>query len=53
MIVSDQVVPAIINATSVVSNDTKCATITPANLELRSMEAKTYRDWETDRKSVV
>lgn len=46
MIVSDQVIPAIINTTTVVSNDTKCATITPANLELRSMEAKRI-DWET------
>jgi len=46
MIVSDQAVSVINNVVPVVLNDTNNTPITPANLELRSMEAKRI-DWET------
>ena len=45
MIVSDQVVPAVINVSPVVLNDSHSATNTPANLELRSIEANRIA-WE-------
>ena len=46
MIVSEQVVPAVINVSSVVLNDNATPVVGAANLELRSMEAKRI-DWET------
>jgi len=46
MIVSDQVIPAAINVSTVVLNDNATPVVGPANLELRSMEAKRI-DWET------
>ena len=37
MIVSDQVIPAVINVSTVVLNDNATPVVGPANLELRSM----------------
>jgi hypothetical protein len=45
MIVSDQVVPAVINVSPVVLNDSNSVTNTPANFELRSIEANRIA-WE-------
>ena len=46
MIVSDQVVPAALNVSSVVLNDSNTKSNVPANIELSSMEAKRIA-WET------
>ncbi len=46
MIVSDQVIPAALNVSSVVLNDSNTKSNVPANIELCSMEAKRIA-WET------
>ena len=46
MIVSDQVIPAALNVSSVVLNDSNTKSNVPANIELSSMEAKRIA-WET------